>query len=154
MKRVVLLSVFAIAAIAFYSCRKDVTITPPPSLTGDYEGWYIFQRGGGVTPPESMCVTVRFTQDHFQMRRDTVLCPDQPRIACDADGTYSLGANVALAAINDQSYNPTAQICDISRHPFGTFVIDQSVANKVTLISQTGSGETLVYRKLDLDIVS
>ena len=150
MKRVVLLSVFAIAAVAFWSCRKDVTITPPPSLTGDYEGYYIFQRG--VTPPESMCITVRFTQDRLQMRRDTMTCPDKPRIACDADGGYTLSANVELFALNDQSYNPTAQICDISRHPFGTFVIDQSVVGKVTLVSQTGSGETLLYRKFDVDI--
>ncbi|PWB68407.1 hypothetical protein C3F09_11680 [candidate division GN15 bacterium] len=151
MKRILLLSVLAIAAIAFYSCRKDVTITPPPSLTGDYTGWYIFQRG--VTPPESMCITVRFTQDRFQVRRDTVTCPDKPRIACDADGGYALSANVTLSALNDLGYNPTAQICDISRNPFGNYIIDQSIADKVTLESQTGSGEDLVYRKFDLDIV-
>ena len=152
MKRVVLLAVLAIAAIAIWSCRKDVTITPPPSLTGDYEGNYVFQRGN--TPPETMCVTVRFTQDRFQMRRDTMTCPDKPRIACDADGSYILSSNVELSAMNDQSYNPTAQICDISRHPFGTFIIDQSVTNKVTMISQSGSGDTFLYRKLDLDILN
>ena len=152
MKRVVLLAVLAIAAIAIWSCRKDVTITPPPSLTGDYEGWYIFQRGN--TPPESMCVTVRFTQDRFQMRRDTVTCPEQPRTSCDSDGTYELSSNVTFAPINDQSYNPTAQICDISRHPFGTFIIDQSVPGKVTMVSQSGSGDTFSYRKLDLDILN
>ncbi len=151
MKRIVLLSVLAIAAVAFYSCRKDVTITPPPSLTGDYTGWYIFQRG--VTPPESMCITMRFTQDRFMMRRDTVTCPERPRTSCDADGTYALSANVTLSPINDQSYNPTAQICDISRHPFKTYVIDQSVSGKVLMETQTGSGETYEYRKLDLDIV-
>lgn len=151
MKRVVLLSVFAIAAIAFWSCRKDVTITPPPSLSGDYAGYYIFQ--SGVTPPETMCITIRFTQETFLEVWDSVVCPDRPA-ACPAKGGYRLDANVVLYPIQLIDTNYQARSCALARHPFGSYIIDQSIPGKVTLVSQTGTGETLVYRKFDVDITN
>ena len=150
MKRVVLLSVFAIAAIAFYSCRKDVTITPPPSLTGDYEGYYIFQRG--VTPPESMCVTVRFTQDRFLMNWDSITC-ELSRIACDQAGGYELSSNVSMIQTRPGDSANSIAICDRERAVHGSYVIDQSVPGRVTMVSQSGSGETFLYRKFDLEMV-
>ncbi len=151
MKRIVLLSVLAIAAIVIYSCRKDITITPPPSLSGDYEGYYLIQRGN--TPPESMCVAVRFTQDNFLLYWDSLLC-ELPRIACDQKGSYELASNLSLIQPSVGDSANSIAICDRERAVHGQYVVDQSTEGKVVLESQLGSGDTYLYRKLNLDLVN
>lgn len=151
MKRVVLLAVLGVAAVVVWSCRGDRVIEAPPSLAGDYEGWYIYKHG--TTPPESMCVTVRFTQEEFHMRRDTVKCPDRPRAACDADGKYNMTAAVVIYAEDAQDSNATAQICVLERAPFASYVFSQP-AGKLILESKVGSGDAEVTRKLDLGVIN
>lgn len=150
MKRVVLLSVLAVVTIALWNCRGDRIIEAPPSLIGDYVGWYIYKHGN--TPPESMCVTVWFTNDEFHMRRDSATCPDRERKACDADGKYDMPGRVVIFAEDSQDSNATAKICVLERAPFSAFDIKQP-EGKLILESSTSSGDERVYKALDLSIV-
>lgn len=149
MKRVVLLAVLAIAAIVIWSCRKDVTITPPPSLSGDYIGTYCIK----LPNQEEECqpVTVRFTTDQFMVRADPPDISDQDRKFCDFDGEYELGSNIIMRPRCDQTkYDPklcardsnaTAETCDLSKDGYGTFVLDQSVEGRLLLQYISGGTE-------------
>jgi hypothetical protein len=157
MKRVVLLAVLAIAAIAVWSCRKDVTITPPPTLTGDYVGTYCYKTAN--QPEECQLITVRFTSDQFIVRIDPSVADDDRKF-CDFDGEYELGANIIMRPRCDPvkypgspycqiDPNPTQQGCDSDKDGYGTFVVDQSVEGKLLL--QLVSGSTHKTFDLTLD---
>ena len=144
MKRVVLLSVFAIAAIAFWSCRKDVIIKAPPSLAGDYVGTYCVKEPN--QDEECQEITVRFTADQFIIRMDPNLTEDDRKF-CDFDGKYELGVNIVMAprcgAPYPASYclvdsNATQKTCAPRKDGYGTFFVDQSVEGRLVLESVSG----------------
>ena len=114
-----LILIFGVLAI-FIGCAEDVYVSPPPSLTGDYNGVYIIKTGDQVA--EQLFITWRFQQEGYQMRVDTTVEQGEINL-CETDGQYELENGVNLIETNP---NSTQRNCDDSRNPSGFFQLDQS----------------------------
>lgn len=144
MKRIAVLLILAVVATLIYSCRKDVMVEPPPSLSGDYAGTYTFKKGS--LPAVVQGVTMKFTTDAFRINWDST---GEQRF-CDAKGGYQLTNNVELYAIDSTDCNYHYFKCDLGLCPMAIYQVDQSVANTVKMHSYTISATDTIDRKIEL----
>jgi hypothetical protein len=143
MKRLVAIAaLIGLIAVAI-ACRDDVFVEPPPSLTGDYTGVYIYKIGG-QTPTEQR-ITWRFSSNGYSMYWDEQNPgPDSTRYFCDCSGEYELGDGVNLIEIV-----PVVGVitCDTSLNPKGPFQLDQST-DTVKLTQYDANDDVLKTVKL------
>ncbi len=102
----------------FFGCRKDVYVSAPATLTGDYTGYLYYQVGS--TSPDSQAIAWRFTTTNYVFSLDTTKWSLENRRFCDAFGTYSLTDAVVLT--QDPHWVP-AVVCDSSKNPTSRYVI-------------------------------
>lgn len=118
---IVLLVIFVTSIIGTIACRDDVFVEPPPSLTGDYYGWYSYKPDNQAAVEQP--VTWRFSSNSYSMYYDIDSDPDSSRVFCDVQGSYELGNGVELI---QERENLTQQNCNTDLNPTGFFQLDQS----------------------------
>ena len=134
-KRLGLLVFAVLAATLLYNCRKDVTIEPPPSLTGTYSGTYT----RAVQSPDSTAVVQQivwiFTDTKYRMSFDPAHYPKDGTGAtiCDCSGIYVVTSGILLQAQTSLDSNITKRTCKKDYAPDGQYQLDQSVENEVTM---------------------
>ena len=117
MKKVVSL-LLLVGVIAFaYGCRKDLFVSPPESLSGDYVGTYIYKFEGQAETNQP--VTWRFTSTGYDMRYDEDR--GSGREFCDNVGEYEYeGSAVNLTVIVE---NLNQDLCSPDQNPEGRFSV-------------------------------
>ena len=133
-----LIFLFGVLAV-FIGCAEDVYVEPPPSLTGDYVGFYVIKVGNQVA--EEGDITWRFSQNGYQLRYAEDAADS---ISCECDGQYELENGVTLI---ETSPNTTQQRCDATKNPTGFFQLDQSTD---TLKMTQYDSETEILKTLKL----
>jgi hypothetical protein len=143
---VVLLGVMSIGLLV--SCRDDVIVPSPPSLVGNYKGYYSLDKSYSDTLRDTLrqqLVTFRFTQETYAMSMDTSVS-ESDRIFCDVMGDYTIGTGAVLVATDS---NATKALCTENWAPDGSFSLDQtSDTTKLTRMYQ--DGEATITMKLHL----
>jgi len=118
MKKVVSLLLLAGVVLFAYGCRKDLFVEPPPSLSGDYVGIYIYKFAGQAET--SQPVTWRFTSSGYTMRYDD--SRGDGRKFCDNVGEYTYqGSSVDFTSVLD---NLNQDLCSPDQNPVGRFSVD------------------------------
>ncbi len=154
----VLLAALGIAVGLASGCRKDVYVTPPPSLIGKYIGTYTYQEDNGATliVDTTQPITFDFSSIVFSMDLDTSRMAESGRVTCDVLGYYSYEGSVVLSYTSPTlggepgKRNKTNKICRESDVPEGAFGLQQP-ADSVLLIQQTtksGPGPTIFVNKI------
>ena len=137
-----LILLFGVLAV-FIGCAEDVFVEPPPSLTGDYTGVYIFKEGSQVAVQQY--ITWRFSQNGYQNRFDEAV--EQDTLFCETDGQYELVNGVNLI---ETSPNSTQITCNAAQNPTGFFQLDQST-DTVKMTQYDSETEVLKTIKLVKD---
>jgi hypothetical protein len=132
MKRLLALAILLSLLVTFaMSCKDDVIVEPPPSLTGDYQGTYV--RQVGQQTPEVENVIWRFTSNGYIMRWDST-AGNETVISCNASGNYTLENNVELEELNSNLDQGVAGgPCDENKTPKGVFGLDRSQEGRVLM---------------------
>jgi hypothetical protein len=143
MRKIVIASIVLLMSLGtFWACRDDVFVEPPPSLSGEYEGFYSVKPAGQIAIEQP--ITWRFTDQSYNMwyRGDD----PQNRSFCDCSGTYELTGNVEL----EETTPVVGQIiCDPELNPKGTFQLNQST-DTITLTQSVDLGGVTTIRELRL----
>ena len=139
MKRLAVVAILLTLISAYVSCRKDVFVEPPPSLTGDYKGTYTIAVPSQTAQIEN--VRWQFRADSYIMRLDTTVSPNDT-VCCNSLGNYTLGNNVELEVIDP---NLDQGACDENKVPQGVFGLDQSTAGVVFLRQVRGDTTFEIY---------
>jgi hypothetical protein len=134
------------------SCRKDVYVEWPPSILGTYKGTYRYTEDDGNPYSKNIdtfqYVKVTFNSVKWIMYIDSNKTNLKDRIACDADGTYTLDNGVQLDTTNG---NLTQGVCTMSWLPIGAFQLIRSETDTTCplLIQQvsTNINKSLTIRK-------
>jgi len=124
-----LILLFGVLAI-FIGCAEDVFVDPPPTLTGDYTGVYIYKEG--------KYITWRFSKNSYQNRFND--SAEQDTLFCETDGQYELVNGVNLI---ETSSNSTQITCNVEQN----FQLDQST-DSVKMTQYNSETEVLKTIKL------
>ena len=117
MKKVVCLVLLAGVLLFVYGCRKDVFVDPPPSLTGEYQGIYIYKFEGQTE--SSQPIIWRFTSLSYTMWYDEESGTGQT--FCDNRGQYVMDGSTVTMETTDPNLN--ADVCATGANPAGAFAV-------------------------------
>jgi len=134
-----LILLFGVLAI-FIGCAEDVFVDPPPTLTGDYTGVYIYKEGNQRETRQY--ITWRFSKNSYQNRFND--SAEQDTLFCETDGQYELVNGVNLI---ETSSNSTQITCNVEQNPTGFFQLDQST-DSVKMTQYNSETEVLKTIKL------
>ena len=115
MKKVVSLLLLVGAVLVAYGCRDDYILPAQESLTGDYQGIYIYKFEGQSETTQP--ITWVFGPTSYQMRFDTV--NGDTRFFCDNIGVFE--QNGSRLTLTTEVPNLNQDLCSPDQNPEGIF---------------------------------